>query len=125
LEHVREPDAVMREFHRLLTPGGYCVTSIPFLQPYHPDPTDYQRYTVAGMEEFSMRTGFVQLSIRPLHSIAQTMGWILWEHLQAKGSTFLQYLLWGVLYTATRIWQQPSAVVNSANAFQAVLQKPQ
>lgn len=123
LEHIRNPDAVMREFHRLLVVGGHLIISIPFLQPYHPCPTDYQRYTVAGMEELAQKNGFAQLAIRPVHSIAQTIGWICWAHAEAKGNKIWQYLLWPIIYSATRIWNNSNTIVASANAFQAVLKK--
>ena len=49
LEHVPEPDAVIREAARVLKPGGYIYVEMPFLQGFHADPHDYQRYTVEGL----------------------------------------------------------------------------
>ena len=45
LEHVRDPDAVLRESHRLLRPGGFGLITMPFLNQIHGDPNDFQRWT--------------------------------------------------------------------------------
>jgi radical SAM protein with 4Fe4S-binding SPASM domain len=50
LEHVEDLDRVVAEFHRVLRPGGVVYTEIPFMQGYHPDPTDFQRLTFQGLE---------------------------------------------------------------------------
>jgi SAM-dependent methyltransferase len=49
LEHVNEPERHIAEFRRVLKPGGSMLVFIPFLQPFHASPHDYQRYTEAGM----------------------------------------------------------------------------
>jgi len=50
LEHVREPAKVLSEVHRVLKPGGLVFSVIPFMQPFHASPHDYQRYTLPGIE---------------------------------------------------------------------------
>lgn len=50
LEHVREPAVVLKEVHRVLKPGGRLFSVIPFMQPFHASPHDYQRYTLPGIE---------------------------------------------------------------------------
>lgn len=49
LEHVVSPDVVVEEMYRVLKPGGMIYVEVPFLQGYHPDPLDYQRYTKDGL----------------------------------------------------------------------------
>ncbi len=49
LEHVVSPDIVVEEMYRVLKPGGMIYVEVPFLQGYHPDPLDYQRYTKDGL----------------------------------------------------------------------------
>jgi SAM-dependent methyltransferase len=50
LEHVREPAKVLAEVYRVLKPGGLVFSVIPFMQPFHASPHDYQRYTLPGIE---------------------------------------------------------------------------
>jgi SAM-dependent methyltransferase len=50
LEHVKEPLRVVEEIRAALKKGGYIYAEIPFLQPFHAAPTDYQRYTLEGIK---------------------------------------------------------------------------
>jgi SAM-dependent methyltransferase len=50
LEHVENPRAVVAEAMRVLRPGGLVYAEIPFLQCYHPHPTDYTRLTIDGVD---------------------------------------------------------------------------
>jgi len=38
LEHVKDPERVMREMERLFTPGGHLHIVTPFCHPYHEYP---------------------------------------------------------------------------------------
>ncbi len=49
LEHVRDPRQVIAEIHRIVKPGGLVHIDVPFIQGYHPDPTDYWRFTLDGL----------------------------------------------------------------------------
>lgn len=48
LEHVMDATRVVAEIGRVLRPGGLVYSDTPFLQPYHADPTDWQRFTLPG-----------------------------------------------------------------------------
>jgi SAM-dependent methyltransferase len=50
LEHVADPNQAVREFHRVASPGGRVLASTHGVQVYHPSPTDYWRWTHAGLE---------------------------------------------------------------------------
>jgi carbamoyltransferase len=49
LEHIRNPFVAVQELHRILKPGGLIHIDVPFMQGYHPDPTDYWRFTLDGL----------------------------------------------------------------------------
>lgn len=50
LEHVKRPERVVNEIHRVLKKGGYVYVENPFLQEYHGFPLDFQRFTLMGLE---------------------------------------------------------------------------
>ena len=45
LEHVENPEKVIKEILRILTPSGYLILSMPFNIPIHADPYDFYRFT--------------------------------------------------------------------------------
>src|SRR5947207_6133157 len=53
LEHVRDPQQVMREIARVLAPGGYAHLVTPFCHPFHEYPRDYRRFTIDGLKELN------------------------------------------------------------------------
>lgn len=50
LEHVLDPRSAITEIERILKPGGLIHVAAPFIQGYHPDPQDYWRFTVEGLQ---------------------------------------------------------------------------
>ena len=83
LEHVRNPHEVLEEFHRVCRPDGILYLVVPFLQPEHLDPTDFQRYTVDGLQELVRRHGFDVVEADGVHSVYATLGWIAMDWLNA------------------------------------------
>ena len=53
LEHVRHPERVLAEIHRVLAPGGYAHLVTPFCHPFHEYPRDYRRFTLDGLKELA------------------------------------------------------------------------
>lgn len=58
LEHVAEPRLYLSEAYRLLRPGGSLILSTHGIWPYHPDPTDFWRWTKDGLVREITRAGF-------------------------------------------------------------------
>jgi SAM-dependent methyltransferase len=124
LEHLPYPERVMVELRRLLKPNGVLIVCVPFLQPYHPTPVDYRRYTQSGLEWLATNLNFKVLEIRSVHSFAQNISWLIWAHLDERRLRFLQFALWLPIYLATKIFQNaaPESIA-AANSFQIVLKK--
>ena len=125
LEHVADAERATAELARVVAPGGHVVVAVPFLQPYHPCPGDYQRYTADGLAQLGRRAGLEVVTVLPVHSVAQTLAWIVWEHALEKGGLLRRGATWCVAYAATR-WSVRTDVTvrRNANTFQAVFRRP-
>lgn len=123
LEHVPEIDRVMGELARTLKPGGHFVAAVPYLQPYHQDPTDFRRYTREGLEELGKLHGLRTVEIIPVHTIWQTLGWIAWEWaLEKRG--WRPSVVYPLVWLTTRLFHKTDMRLrNNANTFQAVYTK--
>jgi SAM-dependent methyltransferase len=58
MEHTEDPRFYLKEAHRVLKPGGSLVLSVPAIWVYHPDPIDYWRWTIAGLQHEIRQAGF-------------------------------------------------------------------
>jgi len=126
LEHVEDAERGIRELARVVRKGGYLVVTVPFLQPYHPTPGDFRRYTADGLAQLGRNAGLEVIDMLPVHSLAQTIGWIAWEHAREKGGRLRRLFIWTMTAIATRLWNRTDRrVVKNANTFQAVFRRPQ
>lgn len=73
LEHVPNPQKVISEIHRIMKPGARLYCFIPFMQPFHASPYDFQRFTYEGMKD-----QFREFEILKLKAIGPTSG-MLWN----------------------------------------------
>lgn len=49
LEHVQNPEEVVREAYRVLKPNGLIEVVVPFCHPYHAYPSDFSRFSREGL----------------------------------------------------------------------------
>lgn len=62
LSAIADPAAAAAELHRLLTPGGMLLLTVPcLLQKYAPDPQDFWRYTQDSVKGLLARFGRVEM----------------------------------------------------------------
>ncbi|PIR49071.1 hypothetical protein COU80_01515 [Candidatus Peregrinibacteria bacterium CG10_big_fil_rev_8_21_14_0_10_55_24] len=131
LEHVRDPLTVMEEIQRVLKPGGLLFIKLPFLQPFHAVPDDYQRYSVSGIKE--LLKDYEELSFSIAVGPGSMLSWILREWfavLTSFGNVMLYnvgLIVWGWLtfwlkYTDL-LFQRNCLSERVASAFQGVYRK--
>jgi SAM-dependent methyltransferase len=78
-EHVEQPERVASEIRRVLRPGGRAYVAAPFIQGYHPSPTDYRRYTREGLRQ--LLGAFEVLELRNTRGSGSALAWILADFL--------------------------------------------
>jgi len=83
LEHLEEPELALKEFARVLRPGGTILITAPFIWHIHEEPRDFFRYTCYGLDYLAKRAGLHVLDVRPLNGF-----WVTWAQL-------LVYVIYG------------------------------
>ncbi len=104
LEHVADPPAVVGEIERVLRVGAEVYAEVPFMQPFHPDPGDYHRYTLTGVEHLFRRFAILEKGICVGPSSA--LAWILCEYL-AIMFCFSSHYLYKILLRLCRFLFTP------------------
>lgn len=64
LEHVEDPAVYLLEANRVLKAKGSLVLSTHGIWHYHPDPTDYWRWTIDGLQSQIRRAGFEIIEVK-------------------------------------------------------------
>jgi SAM-dependent methyltransferase len=132
LEHVAEPRQVVGEIHRVLQPGGLVYTAVPFMQPFHASPHDYQRYTLPGLKH--LHDGFEILASGVAAGPVSALLWVAQEFFASFFSfgnssvrNFLiisiMLLTWPLKYLDLLCASLPTAR-NLASVFYVVARKP-
>src|SRR2546425_12982585 len=80
LEHVRQPDSLLREAYRVLRLGGHLVLTAPQINPLHEEPHDYFRYTCHGLRSLAEEAGFSVLQVTALGGAIATIGQMIVWH---------------------------------------------
>jgi hypothetical protein len=84
LEHISRPQVVMNEIYRSLKDKGRVYIEVPFMQGFHADPGDYQRYTLDGLEQLCCSFNKIESGI--CGGPASATAWILQEFLSQLSS---------------------------------------
>lgn len=82
LEHVREPQRVVCEMARTLTPGGRMLIVAPLEWEEHQQPHDYFRYTRYGLEMLMSQAGLTEISITSVGGFFRLLSRRLFNGLQ-------------------------------------------
>jgi SAM-dependent methyltransferase len=71
LEHIFNPDEILKELNRVLKPGGKALITVPFCWNEHEVPYDYARYTSFGIRHLLTKHG---LKVMELHKSGNFIG---------------------------------------------------
>jgi SAM-dependent methyltransferase len=82
LERCPRPWVAVREFGRVLRPGGHLLVSASFLQPGEPGSGDYFRFTADGLAALVREAGLHVLESGPDHPPRPPLASLLWEVLR-------------------------------------------
>ena len=78
LEHCNDPALAVRELRRVTAPRGRVLASTHGVMPYHPSPTDYWRWTHAGLEKlFVDGAAWASVRVTPASGTTACVGMIL------------------------------------------------
>jgi SAM-dependent methyltransferase len=77
LEHCDDPARAVRELRRVAAPGGRVLVSTHGVMAYHPSPTDYWRWTHAGLEKLLLENGrWASVRVTPASGTTACLGMI-------------------------------------------------
>ena len=132
LEHIKEPTIVVKETLRILKPGAIAHFNIPFMQPYHASPDDFQRFTSSGLRH--LFRNFEIIELQSMGGPASAMFWLTTEFLSISLSFGIKQLhaLLFILFTSI-LWPfkfldiilrcYPTSQIMTSN-FSLLLRKP-
>ena len=73
LEHVREPQQLIREASRVLRPGGALILTTPQVWGLHLEPNDYFRFTKYGLTHLAESQGLDVIDVVPTCGLWATL----------------------------------------------------
>jgi SAM-dependent methyltransferase len=73
LEHIKNPEVLWSEMHRVLASGGYLLLNVPFYYWLHEEPNDYYRYTKYRLQSFAEEAGFSVTKLEELGGVPEVL----------------------------------------------------
>lgn len=78
LEHVADPKEYLNEAWRVLRHGGSLILSTHGIWAYHPDPTDFWRWTMDGLQHEVRKAGFEIIMVQSVFGL-ESSALQLWQ----------------------------------------------
>jgi len=78
LEHCDDPARGVSELRRVAAPGGRVLATTHGVLPYHPSPTDYWRWTHAGLDKLFTENGaWASVRVTPASGTTACLGMLI------------------------------------------------
>jgi SAM-dependent methyltransferase len=118
LEHVTSPPLYLREAKRLLRTGGHLLLSTHGYWMYHPDPTDYWRWTGEGLRKLITEAGFVVQDTLGVGNLAAAGVQLVQDAISARVPGLVRPLY---LFMAQRAARLANATLGGDSKFDAAI----
>jgi SAM-dependent methyltransferase len=126
LEHVPDPGQYLRESFRVLKAGGSLIVSTHGIWPYHPDPTDFWRWTIDGLQREIRLAGFEVVRVKSVFGL-ESVSLQLWQDsTYERLPAFLQSSYIWIIQRAIQFIEgrQPNKLSNDASIYIVLARKP-
>jgi len=132
LEHVADPQKVVAEMYRVLKPGGYLYSEIPFIFFFHGYPTDFTRFTREGIRQLfgDLEELEVDMVQGPMSALLQStnMVWLMfiperWKIVRKLFNGLYRWIFFPLKYLDLLLRKNPQAHI-LAGGFYALGRKP-
>ncbi len=84
MEHVSDPELMIKEFHRVLKKGGFVILTMPLFWCLHEEPNDYFRFTKYSLEMILKKAKFEITYIKDRGNWSITIGQMISLYLESS-----------------------------------------
>lgn len=82
LEHIPTPEALWDEMHRVLSPGGKLILTVPYMYGIHEAPHDFHRYTEFALRRFVDQRRMKLLEFEPIGGYLEVIATVFSKSVQ-------------------------------------------
>jgi SAM-dependent methyltransferase len=126
LEHVVDPQQYLKEAWRVLRPSGSLILTTHGIWPYHPDPNDYWRWTIEGLQHEISKVGFQIMMVQGVFGLESAALQLWQDATYERLPTLLQPIYARLIQTVIGFIERrrPNKPSNDASIYLVLARKP-